>query len=107
MRYKKATHKVWLLVQAKGLEPSRRGHQILNLARLPFRHTRIPLYFTMSRRMCQDKIALSQKHLVCTEADKVFLYYLFISTFIPLSVNARIHLSRHGAQSFFVCSGST
>ena len=33
-----------LLVRVTGLEPARQGHQNLNLARLPFRHTRMNGY---------------------------------------------------------------
>ena len=41
------------MVRVTGLEPARRGHQILNLARLPFRHTRAPIYFTTPPPRCQ------------------------------------------------------
>ena len=43
----------FFLVQAKGLEPSRRGHQILSLARLPIPPRLRKTYFTIRLPLCQ------------------------------------------------------
>ena len=59
-QYKRGTQGTpFVLVRAKGLEPSRRGHQILSLARLPIPprpHMMILLKYTTKPTLCQAEL---------------------------------------------------
>ena len=44
----------YCLVRATGLEPARRGHRFLRPTRLPFRHARMDIKYSIKKPRCQS-----------------------------------------------------